>query len=884
MIIKGKKAFLDGVGLFALAGLAHMVRLGRKLSPFQINHGEEGQASPRPKRIVFFIPSLGMGGAQRQLVTLLKHLDREQWNPEIITLDTPDKFFLEQVQMLVGSITLLNREGRGATRKVVLIWKLWKHLRRHPCHLLHGWMHYAMALGSIAGTLAGVPCIVGSLRSGSPSRFPWHFPRWQRGIDILTASLHSHLIANSDAVKSDHVRWAFLSERKISVIYNGIEIGEQDSEATNKHFETVISRRHSEYRPIVGIVGRLWPEKDHATFLQVACRIRQDKDRVQFLVVGEGPLQEMLKTESRVLGLSEHITFLPYQKNVLSVMRQMDVLLLTSTHEGFPNVLLEAAAAGTPVVTTAAGGSMEFVVNGETGFVVPGGDVEGLAQKVLQLVDDPELCVRMASHAIARVHQYFSAPQLVKQLEELYERSSHSSKSLRSKKSPLHVCFISANAYTLFWPTRGMTFGGGADVQIYTLMRGLSRIPGYIVSLLTRGGDVLTQCRQGNIQVFQHTLLGTPKEQDQNESKVGLPGLSSESPSGNVWERSVVKSKTWLNSKPHTIQIGIRSCIRGLYSIRRRIVAWPFVIWGIKVFEEAKEIYRWVRVLRDVAADIFVIRCASRTVGIVSVACRLLRKKLVYMIAHDIDVSGEYVTAHKEAGQWYEYGFRHADARICQHSNQAHMVQDRYQGSATLIRSLCPTPVAEQVKPNRRIVLWVARVDSWKQPTLFVKLAKELPSLDFVMVAAPSEVDPYNLAMIQEQGKDLPNLEILGSMSLEESNALFDEAMIFVNTSQAEGFPNTFLQAAARGVPIVSFEVNPDGALDSYQFGYCANGDWTKLIDDMVTLSRNRALREQMGVNGQRYIRDNHDPSVIVDQYTELFQSVHASVGVAGCS
>src|SRR5437867_10909685 len=96
-----------------------------------------------------------------------------------------------------------------------VVWRLRCHLRARPCHILHNWMHWAVALGAIAGARAGGPTILGSLRSQKPSRFPWHYPKWQRGIDMLAVQLSTCLIVNSDAVREGARGWALVPERKL---------------------------------------------------------------------------------------------------------------------------------------------------------------------------------------------------------------------------------------------------------------------------------------------------------------------------------------------------------------------------------------------------------------------------------------------------------------------------------------------------------------------------------------------------------------------------------------------------------------------------------------------------------------------------------------------
>ena len=133
--------------------------------------------------------------------------------------------------------------------------------------------------------------------------------------------------------------------------------------------------------------------------------------------------------------------------------------------------------------------------------------------------------------------------------------------------------------------------------------------------------------------------------------------------------------------------------------------------------------------------------------------------------------------------------------------------------------------------------------------------------------------DKY-LADFRQRLAQVPNLRWLTNVPFEDTQALFAQAKVFVNTSRAEGFPNTFLQAAAGGTPVVSWSVNPEGILDRYQFGICANGDHEKFVQAVSRLATDPVLASRLGENGRRYIGECHEQAAIIAQYTELFLSL----------
>lgn len=414
---------LDMAALYVLAAVALPLGWLKAHHAHPLDRSVARRLPSGRRRVAFVIPTMGLGGAQRQLLTVLKHLDRTQWDPELLMLDERDKFFEPEVRELGVPITYLNDRRRGYWMLPVT-WRLFRHLRTRPCHVLHGWLHQAAAWGAIAGTLAGIPTIVGSLRSERPTRVPWFFSRWQRGLDILTAPLQTCLIANSDAVRREHRRWAFVPDRKFQTIYNGIDVNGAPAVDGVQRARLRADLRLPPEAPCIGTVGRLSPEKDHATFLRAARLILAGKPEARFLIVGSGPLRAAVESEVARLGLGDRVLLLGDRKDVHALLGLMDVFVLTSTTEGLPNTLLEAAVAGTPAVTTAAGGAVEVVVDGETGFVVPCGDADAVARRVLDILNDHVLRKRLVETAAARMRKYFSAERAVAAIQACYARET----------------------------------------------------------------------------------------------------------------------------------------------------------------------------------------------------------------------------------------------------------------------------------------------------------------------------------------------------------------------------------------------------------------------------------------------------------------------------
>ena len=365
------RTYIDVAALFALAGVACLFRGISKLFTGK-SRLADGGISSGDQRVILFIPSLGMGGAQRQLLSYLRHMDRTRWKPEVVTINTLDSFFVEEFESLGVPVTFFKSGCR--LEHIGVVWQLVRYLRARPCTVLHSWLHYAVALGAIAGGLVGVPVVVGSLRSERPGRFPWFYPKWQRAIDVLSGPLQTTIIANSRAVQEDNRRWAFFPNDKLVTIYNGIETNGfpflDDAEKAQLKAKLGLPPHDG----VVGIVGRLFPEKDHTTFLAAAQRVLQTMGKADVSYCGDGSLRSWVESEIKRRGMMDRVLVLGERRDAKQIMQILDVLVLTSVSEGLPNVLLEGAVAGVATVTTAAGGAAEVVIDGETGYIAPCGD------------------------------------------------------------------------------------------------------------------------------------------------------------------------------------------------------------------------------------------------------------------------------------------------------------------------------------------------------------------------------------------------------------------------------------------------------------------------------------------------------------------------------
>jgi glycosyltransferase involved in cell wall biosynthesis len=172
--------------------------------------------------------------------------------------------------------------------------------------------------------------------------------------------------------------------------------------------------------PLIGVVARLQPEKGVANFLQAATRVSRIFPEAGFLVVGDGPLREELLSLAERLGISKRVRFLGYRTDSRALMGLMDVLVVPSLTEGSPLIVLEAMAAGIPVVASAVGGIPDQLRHGEEGILVPPDDPDALGEALGALLRDPAYARRLGETGRLRTENEFSHETLVRRIEVVY--------------------------------------------------------------------------------------------------------------------------------------------------------------------------------------------------------------------------------------------------------------------------------------------------------------------------------------------------------------------------------------------------------------------------------------------------------------------------------
>jgi glycosyltransferase involved in cell wall biosynthesis len=298
------------------------------------------------------------------------------------------------------------------------------------------------------------------------------------------------------------------------------------------------------------------------------------------------------------------------------------------------------------------------------------------------------------------------------------------------------------------------------------------------------------------------------------------------------------------------------------------------VIEGVKLFKALdfskgpfNGLIRTWRALKGADADIYFIECASPGVPLVALFCKIFKKIFVYRTAHIFECDGTYLRQHFLLGRAFAWSLRGADAVFVQNATDVENLQSSIGVSSHVIANGHRLP--ELGRLPRDTILWVGRDADFKKPHRFLDLANSFPGEHFTMVCQTLN-DDQDYKNLVNRASAVANLQFIRHVPFNQIDTYFQRAKIFVNTSDAEGFPNTFVQACKCGTPILSFNVNPDGFLESNSCGLCCNGDLEKLSYNLrFMLENNRYL--EFGSNARRYAEQYHDISKITETYKTVF-------------
>ncbi len=384
-----------------------------------MTHG--GRPDQGPLRVAYLTPTLHAGGAERQMVILAGALPRDLFQVRFLVLSERGPL-AEEAEAVGARVDVLGlRQQDCVPLHPRCLTAAARALRRYRTlaagvDIVDAWLVPAMTFAVLAQPLVRVPILLGGRRSlGDLYRSkPWY----RRAAAAAAARRMAAIVANSRAAAAEVIAQDRVQPGRVHVIPNAV-LPAASSPSDRLHYRA--GWGFSENQLVVGCVANYKPEKGLGLLVDAVDRLREELPQLRVVIVGEGPLRNELEGEIRRRGLEPIVRLHGPEPDARRVYSAFDLFVQASETEGLPNVVLEAAAAGLPIVATAVGGTTEILTADENALLVDSGDAAGLARAIGRMAADPELRERLGRAAREQASD-FSAERLVEATASLYLR------------------------------------------------------------------------------------------------------------------------------------------------------------------------------------------------------------------------------------------------------------------------------------------------------------------------------------------------------------------------------------------------------------------------------------------------------------------------------
>lgn len=372
-------------------------------------------------RIVFVIPSLIRGGAERQLVHLFRGLDRSVYQPMMVVFNTnvPTAYRIEESDGQLRSLAIPaggNFRAKNAPKLLVGTLRLAGILRSFRPQIVHAVLPAACVISSLACRLAGVPALFVGRRS--MAGLHRRSSRILEFFDRLPLRSAAGLIGNCDAIVREAIELDRLSPGRAFMVHNGL-----DTQLFHPARNTNLRAEHgfADEHVVFGTIANFAPSKRHVDVVRAAAQIHARAPHARFLLAGNdyGTLSEVKALISSE-KLESVVKIAGPTDRPQDYYQALDVYISSSDVEGLSNSILEAMATGLPVIATRVGGNEELVRDGQNGFLIPKHSPEKLAEAAIAILEDRSLRTRMGICGLENARTRFSIEAMVQGHERIY--------------------------------------------------------------------------------------------------------------------------------------------------------------------------------------------------------------------------------------------------------------------------------------------------------------------------------------------------------------------------------------------------------------------------------------------------------------------------------
>jgi glycosyltransferase involved in cell wall biosynthesis len=345
------------------------------------------------------------------MTMLVRGLPRDEFDAHVCAL-TRGGPMLADLQQAQIPVTVIGKKWRADPRAY---WRLRRHVARLSPHLVHTWLFAANAYGRQAGLACGVRHLIACERCIDP------WKGWvELAIDRHLARRTARIVAVSRGVRDFYVHHG-LPPEKFEIIHNAVPPAKPSS--ANRR-QILAELELPEDSRLVGVVGRLWPQKQVKHAIWAADLLKVIRDDVHLLIIGDGPHRDRLRKFRDQVLIRDKVHLLGHRQDVWRIMPHLDALWSTSAYEGQSNSIMEAMAAGVPVVATDVPGTRDLVVHGHSGYLVPPDKAcrREICRHTNNILDNPDLAQRLGEAGRQRMLTQFSVEAMVARYVQLYRQ------------------------------------------------------------------------------------------------------------------------------------------------------------------------------------------------------------------------------------------------------------------------------------------------------------------------------------------------------------------------------------------------------------------------------------------------------------------------------
>jgi glycosyltransferase involved in cell wall biosynthesis len=361
--------------------------------------------------VMHVIPALPVGGAETLVFQMVRGLDRSRFAPAVAVLGDLGPMGEEIRRAGIEVVALEGFVGPGRLPRLVP--RLAGVFRARRIRIVHTHLYHGNYYGRLAALVARTPVVVASIHNVY-DRVKLH----RRWVNRLLGPRTDAILAGSESVRQDILRWDGVSPERVSVLPYGIDLTPYERLPDRASARAALGLPDGVR--VIGTVGRLEIQKGHDLLLQSVARLDAEGAGVCLVLVGDGRERSGLERMASALGLGDVVRFLGTRRDLPAVLAALDLFALPSRWEGTPLALIAALASGLPVVATPVGGVPEILEDGVTGRLVPAEDVEALAHALRDLLGDLPAARALGARGKAYVKAHCSVEVMLRQLENLY--------------------------------------------------------------------------------------------------------------------------------------------------------------------------------------------------------------------------------------------------------------------------------------------------------------------------------------------------------------------------------------------------------------------------------------------------------------------------------